>query len=192
MLKLQAQMALILVRSNDFDGAAKTLAEAQQQLPAPSKNAADGAAALNVKESWLIPARIEMNIHLHKFDLAAKDLGTAFGLSHGSVDLDHSDEKELADAPPAVQTARRAAELLSAETFKDAQDKLAALSLVDVIFQNLLDTDKDLCKQPSQIARRLLAEIPTDTPGLEPVAKQTNTLVSGFDDYLHRKDAEKK
>jgi eukaryotic-like serine/threonine-protein kinase len=165
-IKLKGQLALIRVQAKEYKGAADILAQASNQLVA--SGAGPG---FNRRESCLIPARLELNIHLHKFDLAGRDLNAVF-------DLGHSVDKNSSDAPPAVATAKTAWELVSAEDLKDPQEKLAALAFVDLLIERMLDTDREMCKAPADTARNLLSGIPSDTPGYKPLADRTQALLS--------------
>lgn len=165
--RLNGELALIKVQSKEYKGAQAVLSEAEAALKKPSPDTVDR------REASLIPARLELNIRLHKFDQASKDLAAIF-------EFGRTGGKDKADTPPALATAKASWEVFSSEPLKDAQEKLAALSFVDTVLENLLDADRDICKAPSETARNLLSSIPADTPGYKQTAERTQALLARY------------
>lgn len=170
--KLYAELALDKIQAKDYPGAQEIIAKAEalQGKPGGAEAAADAASGHSGGAS-LLPARLQLNIHLHKFDLASKDLEAVYALSHKL-------SKDDTDAPLAVATTKDAFEAVESEQLSTPEEKVAALAFIDTIIEKFLENDKDMAKAPCKMAKDLLAAIPASTPGIAELTERTQRLLS--------------
>ncbi len=172
LIKLYAELALDKIQAKDYTFAQEIIAKAEALKGPPDGTAAaaDAASGHSVGAS-LLPARLQLNIHLHKFAEATKDLEAVFTLSHKL-------SKDDTDAPLAVATTKDAYEAVASEHLSSPEEKAAALAFIDTIIEKFLENDKDMAKAPCKMAADLLPSIPANAPGMSELTERTQRLIS--------------